>query len=61
MNLAHDLNELIAKYGPAMAASAEQALQPLHRPGHDPLPDLGPMEQSNPVIGSGVLVLPVTA
>jgi len=32
LKLAKDLNELIRKYGPAMAVSAEAALKPLHDP-----------------------------
>lgn len=42
--LAKDLNELITKYGPAMAGAAERVLQPLHKPG-DQLPDLSEVER----------------
>lgn len=44
--IAKDLNELIARYGTAMAHAAEQSLAPLHRPGHDALPDLAAIESN---------------
>ena len=43
MPLARDLNELILKYGFAIAAGAESVLVPRHKPGA-PLPDLTPIE-----------------
>ena len=43
MPLAHDLNELIHRYGGAIAAGAEAVLQPRHKPS-DQLPDLAPVE-----------------
>src|ERR1700712_481084 len=43
MPLARDLNELIQKYGTAIAAGTESVLVPRHKPGA-PLPDLSSME-----------------
>ena len=44
MPLAHNLDELIHRYGGAIAAGAESVLVPRHRPGN-PLPDLSSIEQ----------------
>ena len=44
MPLARDLNDLIHKYGGAIASAAESVLIPRHRPGK-PLPDLSSIEQ----------------
>jgi hypothetical protein len=46
MRLANDLNGLITKFGPAMAAAAEKSLIPLHRPGVDAMPDLSAVEHN---------------
>ena len=43
MPLARDLNELIHRYGGAIAAGAEAVLHPRHKPS-DQLPDLAPVE-----------------
>ncbi|MBI3832494.1 MAG: DEAD/DEAH box helicase [Planctomycetes bacterium] len=43
MPLAQDLNELIRKFGMAMATAAEKVLHPVHVPG-DAEPDLAPIE-----------------
>ncbi len=48
MPLAKDLNDLIHRYGGAIAAAAESVLQPRHRPG-DPLPDLTDIEKCRSV------------
>ena len=44
MPLARDLNDLIHKYGGAIASAAESVLIPRHRPD-SPLPDLSPIER----------------
>ena len=43
MPLARDLNDLIHRYGGAIAKAAESVLLPRHTPG-DPLPDLSAIE-----------------
>lgn len=42
--LAHDLQDFLARYGKALAGTAERKLVPLHRPGVDALPDLERIE-----------------
>ena len=42
--LAHDLQDFLARYGKALAGTAERKLVPLYRPGVDALPDLERIE-----------------
>lgn len=46
MQLAQDLNELVTKFGPAMAQVLEHELVPMHRPGTNTLPDLRVLERN---------------
>lgn len=45
MKLANDLNDFIAQYGGAMAASAERTIKPLYVPGQSPAADLRELER----------------